>query len=148
MNEDQRFSETRLSTIVAGNTLKSSAETALERVERRPMDVAPGTLAQAAASSPMDLIQTALTMGASLEQTKELIALARDMEQYDAQKQFFRGARPVQGEVSAHHEESHGGNRIRARRHEVRVHLGRPRRDSAHHRADARANAACRQLRT
>jgi hypothetical protein len=73
----------------AGNTLKSSAETALERVERRPMGVAPGTLAQAAASSPMDLIQTALTMGASLEQTKELIALARDMEQYDAQKKFF-----------------------------------------------------------
>jgi hypothetical protein len=92
MTNPQRNEDVVDATIVdtAGNELKTSTATAMERVERRPLDVAPSSLASAAQRSPLDLIESTIRMGASLEQTKEVILLARDMEQYDARKQFFR----------------------------------------------------------
>lgn len=73
--------------IISDAPLKTSAELAM--TQRRPLDVGATSLSQAAQRSPLDLIETTLRMGASLEQTREVIALARDMEQYDARKKFF-----------------------------------------------------------
>lgn len=74
----------------SGAPLKTSLETAVSRsadAARRALDAPVGALA--AARSPLDLIETTLRMGATLEQTREVIALAREMEQYDARKAFF-----------------------------------------------------------
>lgn len=75
-----------------GTTLKSSAEVAMARTTdapRRALDTPAGALSQAAARSPFDLIETTLRLGGSLEQVREMITLARDMETHDARKQFF-----------------------------------------------------------
>lgn len=79
-----------------GDTLKTSAEVALTReTPRRALDVSPTTFDKL---SPMALIETALRLGASIEQTRELIAMQRDVEQYDARKQFFRAMADFQRE--------------------------------------------------
>src|SRR4051812_32832986 len=77
---------------VAGAPLKSSAETALTRAAdqpRRSLDAPVGALSAAAKLSPLDLIETSLRMGASLEQVREMITLARDMDKDEARKLFF-----------------------------------------------------------
>lgn len=76
-----------------GQKLPTSSEVAL----RRPIESGL-SLAAAEKSSPMALIETALKMGASLEQTRELIALSRDVEKHEARKLFFRALAAFQME--------------------------------------------------
>ncbi len=76
-----------------GSKLPTSSQVAM----RRPLDTGM-SLTAAEKASPMALIETALRLGASLEQTRELIALHRDVEKHEARKLFFKALAAFQME--------------------------------------------------
>ncbi len=86
-----------ISEVAESDRLRTSAEVAM--TTRRPLDITGPSLAKAAQRSPLDLIESTIRMGATLEQTREVILLARDMEQYDARKQFFAALAAFKAEV-------------------------------------------------